>query len=99
MEAQLPTESCSACCPAAYIGYVMLSTWAPGAPAWATTPEQLQSLLHESFNFFYVNVGLSQLGLNPVPSIAEHPVSSHLQLACHLPDLASASSCAKTASP
>ncbi|GAB4821572.1 hypothetical protein N2152v2_008618 [Parachlorella kessleri] len=63
---------------AAYIGYVMLSTWAPGPPAWGTTPEQLQSLLHESFNFFYVNVGLSQLGLNPVPSIPEHPVDEAL---------------------
>ena len=52
----------------------MLGTASPGVPAWQTSWEQLQPVLHESLNFFYVNVGLAQLGLNPVPSIAEHPV-------------------------
>jgi hypothetical protein len=33
---------------------------------------------HESLNFFYVNVLLSWAGLNPVPSVAEHPVSEAL---------------------
>eukprot|EP00887_Chlorella_sp_A99_P003407 scaffold7.g3407.t1 len=60
---------------AAYLGIVMLSPWPPGAPAWQASPETLQTVLHESFNFFYVNIGLAQLGLNPVPCVAEHPVS------------------------
>lgn len=61
-------------CAAAYMAYVMVGTSAPGLPAWQTSPEQLAPVLHESLNFFYVNVGLAQLGLNPVPSIPEHPV-------------------------
>lgn len=61
-----------------YIGYVMLSTSAPGLPVWQTPPETLVEVLHESANYFYVNIGLAQLGLNPVPSIAEHPVSEAL---------------------
>lgn len=106
---------------AGYLGYVMLSTAAPGVPAWQVSPEALQAVLHESYNYFYVNIGLAQvrgscaalrslvarslcssataggcvlagqarlhqrvpplappalqLGLNPVPCIAEHPVS------------------------
>ncbi len=35
-------------------------------------------VLHESFNFFYVNIGLAAAGLSPVPSIAENPVSEAL---------------------
>lgn len=61
-----------------YISYVMLSTTAPGLPVWQTTPDTLQAVLNESYNFFYVNIGLAQLGLNPVPCIAEHPVSEAL---------------------
>ena len=61
-----------------YISYVMFSTAAPGLPVWQTTPEALQTVLHESFNFFYVNIGLSSVGLSPVPSIAEHPVDEAL---------------------
>jgi ketosteroid isomerase-like protein len=61
-----------------YIGYVMLSTAAPGLPVWQTTPETLQSVFHESLNFFYVNIALNSAGLSPVPCIAEHPVSEAL---------------------
>ncbi|PSC68605.1 polyketide cyclase [Micractinium conductrix] len=64
-----------------YAGYfllVMLSTAAPGLPAWQTPPETLQTVLNESYNYFYINIGLAQLGLNPVPCIAEHPVSEAL---------------------
>lgn len=60
--------------PCSYVGYVMLSTAAPGLPVWQTPPETWQTVLNESFNFFYVNIGLAQLGLNPVPCVAEHPV-------------------------
>lgn len=28
--------------------------------------------------FFYVNIGLAELGLNPVPCVPEHPVSEAL---------------------
>ena len=55
--------------------YIMLSVQAPGLPAWQVTPETLQEILHESLNFFYVNIGLAALNIAPVPSIAEHPVS------------------------
>lgn len=61
-----------------YIGYVMLSTAAPGLPVWQTTPEILQSVFNESLNFFYVNIALNAAGLSPVPCIAEHPVSEAL---------------------
>ncbi|KAI7845310.1 hypothetical protein COHA_001152 [Chlorella ohadii] len=61
-----------------YIGYVMLSTTAPGLPVWQTPPDTWQAVLNESFNFFYVNIGLAELGLNPVPCVAEHPVSEGL---------------------
>lgn len=61
-----------------YISYVMLSTSAPGLPVWQTTPETLQAVINESYNFFYVNIGLAQLGINPVPCIAENPVSEAL---------------------
>lgn len=57
-----------------YIGYVMLSTTAPGLPVWQTPPETFTAVLHESANYFYINIGLAQLGLNPVPCVAEHPV-------------------------
>lgn len=53
----------------------MFSTLAPGLPAWQVQPETLQEILHESLNFFYVNIGLSYVNISPVPSIAEHPVS------------------------
>lgn len=36
-----------------YIANVMLSPASPGAPVWATTPETIQAVLHESYNFFY----------------------------------------------
>jgi hypothetical protein len=47
---------------AAYLGYVMLGTSAPGPPAWQTPPETLAAVLHESANYFYVNIGLAQVG-------------------------------------
>lgn len=63
---------------AGYISYVMLSTSAPGAPAWATPPEVLQETLYESLNFFYVNIAMNSLGVSPVPSVACPPVSEAL---------------------
>lgn len=60
---------------AGYTAFVMLSSDAPGAPAYATPPEVLQEVLYESLNFFYINIGLTQLGLTPVPSVACPPVS------------------------
>ncbi len=47
----------------------------PGDPAWRVSPETLQAVLYESYNFFYVNVALAELGLNPAPCVAENPVS------------------------
>jgi ketosteroid isomerase-like protein len=62
----------------AYISYVMFSTAAPGLPVWQTTPETLQSVINESYNFFYVNIILEKFNLNPVPCVAEHPVGEAL---------------------
>ncbi|KAL4437246.1 hypothetical protein ABPG75_004385 [Micractinium tetrahymenae] len=61
-----------------YLGYVMLSTSAPGLPVWQTPPETWQAVLNKSYNYFYINIGLAELGLNPVPCVAEHPVSEAL---------------------
>ena len=35
---------------------------APGMPAYATPPEQIQEVFNESINFFYVNIFLAQVG-------------------------------------
>lgn len=61
-----------------YIYYVLLGSEAPGVPAWQTSPETLQAVLHESFNFFYVNILAAQFDMNPVPSVAGHPVDEAL---------------------
>jgi hypothetical protein len=56
----------------------MLLRQAPGKPAWQVDAQTLQTVLHESLNFFYVNIGLHQIGIDAVPSIAEHPVDEAL---------------------
>lgn len=63
---------------AGYMSYIMLSTQAPGLPAYQVSPDTLLEVYHESLNFFYINIGLDALNLAPVPSIAEHPVSEAL---------------------
>lgn len=44
---------------AGYLAYVMLSTTAPGLPVWQTPPETLITVLHESANYFYINIFLA----------------------------------------
>ena len=61
-----------------YIGVVLLSDIPPGSPAYQTNPEDLEAILHESLNFFYVNMVMGNFGLNIVPNIAEHPVDEGL---------------------
>lgn len=56
----------------------MLDPAAPGNPVYATTPETLASVLHQSANFGFVNVALNAAGLHAVPDIAENPVSEAL---------------------
>ncbi|KAG2435174.1 hypothetical protein HXX76_007258 [Chlamydomonas incerta] len=63
---------------AGYSAYVMLSTAAPGAPAYNTPPEVLAEVFYESLNFFYINIGLAAAGLSPVPSVPCPPVSEAL---------------------
>ena len=58
-----------------YLIVVLLSRIPPGVPAWETSPQALDTILHESFNFFYVNFAMAKLGINFVPCISEHPVS------------------------
>lgn len=58
-----------------YIGIVLLSDLPPGSPAYMTDPKDLERILHESYNFFYVNMFMGDwFGLNIVPNIAENPV-------------------------
>jgi hypothetical protein len=64
-------------CRVGYITFIMFSTAAPGNPAWLTDPAVFSEIAHESFNFFYISVGLHAVGL-PVPDLAEHPVSEAL---------------------
>lgn len=55
--------------------WMLLSTDAPGVGLLYTSTDTLLELLHESLNFFYVNIALAAANLTPIPSIPEHPVS------------------------
>lgn len=35
-------------------------------------------MVHESLNFFYVNIGLNAAGITLIPDVPEHPVSEAL---------------------
>jgi len=59
---------------ASYVLVVLFSQIPPGEPGIHPDPADLQRILHESYNFFYVNMALSDLGLSPVPNVPEHPV-------------------------
>ena len=59
---------------ASYVLVLLLSPVPPGNPGIDVDPADLERILHESFNFFYVNIALSALSLSPVPNVAEHPV-------------------------
>jgi len=61
-----------------YILLVLFSDALPGDPGIRVNAADLERILHESENFFYVNVWLKTVGLTPVPSIAEHPVDEGL---------------------
>lgn len=54
---------------------MLLSTDAPGVGLLYTSQATLLELLHESLNFFYVNIALAAANLTPIPSVPEHPVS------------------------
>eukprot|EP00892_Ulva_mutabilis_P002655 jgi/Ulvmu1/12390/UM009_0036.1 len=60
---------------AGYMWWMLFSTDAPGVSLLNTPPETITELVHESLNFFYVNIALASANLTPIPSIAEHPVS------------------------
>ncbi|CAG9460418.1 unnamed protein product [Pedinophyceae sp. YPF-701] len=63
---------------AAYWWFVMLSPAAPGNPVFATSPETLETVFHESLNFGFVNPFLHVLGITLVPDIPAHPTSEAL---------------------
>lgn len=51
---------------------------APGEPIWAIRPETLKEVVDESYNFFFVNVGLNSIGINLAPDNPCNPVSEGL---------------------
>ena len=63
---------------AMYVLLILFSDALPGDPGIRVDPSDLQRILHESYNFFYVNMALSEWGLSPVPNVAEHPVDEGL---------------------
>jgi len=61
---------------AAYWWFAMLDPSAPGEPLQSTPPETVQTVLHESINFGFVNPIAEALGYPLVPGVpAENPVS------------------------
>jgi hypothetical protein len=58
--------------------WIMLGSAAPGHPAWQVDTAVISELLHESLNFFYVNVAAHAAGITLIPCIPEHPVSEAL---------------------
>ncbi|KAK9828791.1 hypothetical protein WJX72_002086 [[Myrmecia] bisecta] len=63
---------------AGYMTYIMGNVGAPGDPIWATSAQTLKEVLHESLNFFYVNIFLNKVGITFIPDLAEHPTSEAL---------------------
>ncbi|GMH40577.1 hypothetical protein BSKO_08481 [Bryopsis sp. KO-2023] len=59
---------------AAYLGYVILGTSAPGNAAWQITPENLQSVLNDSMNIFFLVPFLNWVGVPFAPELVENPV-------------------------
>lgn len=62
----------------AYMGYVILSTAAPGNAAWQTSPETLQTVLNESTNIFYIVPFLSWVGVPFAPHLVVNPVDESI---------------------
>lgn len=60
---------------AAYLWHILGDSIAPGRAAWQQSAAALQSVLNESINLFYINIGLAAVNLSPLPSVASHPVS------------------------
>ncbi|CAL5220468.1 g2491 [Coccomyxa viridis] len=66
---------------AGYMGFVFFSTVLPGPAIWQTPPEVFKEVFYESVDwlaradFFYINNGLTALGISPIPSTTVHPVS------------------------
>lgn len=63
---------------AAYLGYVILGTSAPGNPAWQTSPETLQTVLNESINIFFIVPFLNWVGVPFAPQLVAHPVDESI---------------------
>ena len=63
---------------ATYVGYLLLSTSAPGDPVWSTSAATWTSVLHKSLNFFYVNPLMNALGIHVLPPSPEHPCDEAL---------------------
>lgn len=58
-----------------YMSFIFASSSLPGVPVWQTPPEVINEVLLSSINFFYVNSGLTALGLSFIPDIPVHPVT------------------------
>ncbi|GMH39556.1 hypothetical protein BSKO_07454 [Bryopsis sp. KO-2023] len=61
-----------------YLGWVYLSTGAPGNPAYQTSPETIQEFIHESVSLWYINPILSNFNISILPDFPEHPVAEAL---------------------
>jgi len=59
---------------ATYVLVVLFSPIPPGSPGIRVDPSDLERIFHESLNFFYVNIALSNIHLSPVPNVPENPV-------------------------
>lgn len=60
---------------AGYMYYLFFGSSAPGLPVLETPPSILETIFHESVNFFYVNIFFNWAGVALIPPFPEHPVS------------------------
>ena len=51
-----------------YISFIFASSSLPGVPVWETPPEVIKEILLDSLDFFFINSGLTALGLSAIPA-------------------------------
>ena len=53
---------------AGYMAFIFASSSLPGVPVWQTPPEVIMEILLDSVDFFFINSGLTALGLSAIPA-------------------------------